>query len=239
MTGRRAAGALLSLATITITSACDGLPGKPSAKAVEIRPDQVREFGLLYAENCAGCHGPHGKGGAGAIGLADPVYLAIADDAVLRRAASQGVSGTQMPAFARSSGGMLTEEQIEILVRGIRGWGKPDALGGAVAPPYAGEPGDAAHGTAVYEKFCAACHGPAGVGGAKGGSIVDGSFLGLISDQSLRTTVIAGRPDLGQPDWRNDVAGQPMSSADVSDVVAWLAAKRPATPGQPYAEASR
>jgi cytochrome c oxidase cbb3-type subunit III len=239
MTVGRATGALLSLAAITITSACDGLPGRPSEKAVEVRPDQIRDFGLLYAENCAGCHGPSGRGGAGAIGLADPVYLAIADDAVLRKAASQGVSGTQMPAFAQSSGGMLTEDQIDILVRGIRGWGKPEVLGGAVPPPYAGEPGDAARGAAVYERFCAACHGPAGAGGAKGGSIVDGSFLGLVSDQSLRTTVIAGRPDLGQPDWRDDVAGRPLSAADVSDVVAWLAAKRPALPGQPYAEAAR
>jgi mono/diheme cytochrome c family protein len=233
----RAAAALLSLAAVT--AACDGLPGKPAAQAVEVRPDRVRDFGLLYAQNCAGCHGPKGRGGAGAIGLADPVYLAIADDAVLRRAASQGVAGTQMPAFAATSGGMLTDEQIEILVRGIRGWANPDALGGAVPPAYAAAAGDAAHGAAVYEKFCASCHGPAGAGGAKAGSIVNGSFLGLVSDQSLRTTVLAGRPDLGQPDWRHDVAGQPMSSADVSDVVAWLAAKRPATPGQPYAEAAR
>jgi cytochrome c oxidase cbb3-type subunit III len=234
----RAAATLLSLAAIT--AACDGLPGKPTAKDIEIRPDRIKDFALLYASNCAGCHGPSGKGGAGAIGLADPVYLAIADDALLRRVASQGVPGTQMTAFAQGSGGMLTDEQIGILVRGIRAWGKPDALGGAVAPPYAAPAGDAAQGAAVYDKFCASCHGASGAGGPKAGSIVDGSFLGLVSNQSLRTTVIAGRSDIGQPDWRNDVAGQPLSPADVSDVVAWLAAKRPATPGQPYAkEAAR
>ena len=43
----------------------------------------------------------------------------------------------------------------------------------------------------------------------------------------VRTTVIAGRPDLGAPDWRGNVPGRPMSSDEVSDVVAWLAAKRP------------
>jgi len=47
-----------------------------------------------------------------------------------------------------------------------------------------------------------------------------------VSAQSLRTTMIAGRPDLGAPDWRGDVPGRPMSPDDVSDVVAWLAAKR-------------
>jgi hypothetical protein len=56
---------------------------------------------------------------------------------------------------------------------------------------------------------------------------VDGSYLSLVSDQGLRTTVIAGRPDLGAPDWRGNVPGHPMSPGEVSDVVAWLAAKRP------------
>jgi cytochrome c oxidase cbb3-type subunit 3/ubiquinol-cytochrome c reductase cytochrome c subunit len=68
---------------------------------------------------------------------------------------------------------------------------------------------------------------------------VDGSFLGLVSDQGLRTTIIAGRPDIGQPDWKSDVSGRPLTAQDVSDVVAWLAAQRPATPGQPYPGGTR
>jgi cytochrome c oxidase cbb3-type subunit 3 len=234
----RAAAAALSLAA-ALASACDWMPGRPKADAVELRPDAVKSFDTLYAANCAACHGPSGRGGAGAIGLANPVYLAIADDAVIRRAATQGVAGTQMPAFAQSAGGMLTAAQVEILVRGVRGWAKPDTLGGAVPPPYAGEPGDAERGASAYAKFCASCHGEAGAGGPKAGSIVDGTFLGLVSNQSLRTTVIAGRPDLGQPDWRNDAAGEALTARDVSDVVAWLAAKRSATPGQPYPEKTR
>jgi hypothetical protein len=55
---------------------------------------------------------------------------------------------------------------------------------------------------------------------------VDASYLALVSDQNLRTTVIAGRPELGAPDWRGDVAGKPLSAEQVSDVVAWLAAQR-------------
>ena len=86
----------------------------------------------------------------------------------------------------------------------------------------------------IFQTFCASCHGPEGKGGPKGSSIVDGSYLALVSDQGLRTTVIAGRPDLGQPDWRGYVAGRSLSSQDVSDVVAWLASQRPQYPGQPY-----
>jgi cytochrome c oxidase cbb3-type subunit 3/ubiquinol-cytochrome c reductase cytochrome c subunit len=53
----------------------------------------------------------------------------------------------------------------------------------------------------------------------------------------LRTSVIAGRPDLGQPDWRSVSDERPMTPQEISDVVAWMAARRVAFPGQPYASA--
>ena len=230
----------LALGAACMASAgCERMPGRPGPGSVEIRPDRVRDFSVLYAENCAACHGLEGRGGGAALGLANPVYLAIADDEVLRRAAADGVPGSLMPAFARSSGGELTDEQIRILVRGIRAWARPDALGGVVPPPYAGAAGDATKGAAVFATACASCHGDSGRGGPKAGSVVDGSFLGLVSDQGLRTTVIAGRPDIRQPDWRNDVPGRALTAEEISDVVAWLAAQRPATPGAPYALGGR
>lgn len=210
--------------------------GKPTAADIELKPEQVTNFALLYRQNCAGCHGKDDQGSA-ALGLANPVYLAIASDEIIRRVTARGIPGTLMPAFAKSSGGALTDKQIEILVREMRArWAKPLEALGATPPPYsATEPGDPTRGTAAYGIFCAGCHGPDGEGTAKGSSIVNASFLALVSDQSLRTTVIAGRPDLGQPDWRNDVPGRVMIPQEVSDVVAWLAAKRRPHPGQPYA----
>jgi hypothetical protein len=62
---------------------------------------------------------------------------------------------------------------------------------------------------------------------------VDPSYLALISDQDLRSLIVAGVPDGAMPDWRSDAA-QPMTDQQVTDVVAWLASKRVATPGQPY-----
>ena len=67
---------------------------------------------------------------------------------------------------------------------------------------------------------------------------MNGSYLALVSDQDLRTVVIVGRPELGAPDWRNNVPGKPMSPQEISDVVAWLAAQRPRFPGQPFPNAS-
>jgi mono/diheme cytochrome c family protein len=213
----------------------DRMPGQPSAASEVPRPDKVTAFAPLYAGNCAGCHGTEGRGGA-ALALADPVYLAIADDATLRRITSDGVPGTAMPAFAQSAGGMLTSEQIDAIVAGIRAaWSRPEALKGVEAPSYAANAeGDPKRGAKVYATYCASCHGANGRGSERASSIVDGSFLALVSNQSLRTTVIVGRRELGAPDWRGNVPGTPMSQEDVSDVVAWLAAQRPEIAGQPY-----
>lgn len=224
--------AILVLLALAAES-CGSLPAKSEPEAV--RPDQITDFAVLYRQNCSGCHGSDGWGGP-AYPLADPVYLAILDDATLRRVTAEGVPNSLMPAFAVSAGGMLTDRQIDAIVQGMREhWAKPEALGGAAPPPYAAAaPGDAQRGAQVYTTFCAACHGPEGKGGAKASSIVDGSYLGLVSNQEVRTVVICGRPDLKAPDWRNDVPGRAMTEQEVSDVVAWLAAQRPQFPGQPY-----
>jgi cytochrome c oxidase cbb3-type subunit III len=219
---------------LLFAAGCDRLPGRPRADEGPLRPSKVKDFAALYGRNCAGCHGAEGRPGA-AIALVDPVYLALVDDATIRRIAAGGVPGTAMPAFAKSAGGTLTDEQIDILVRGIRArWARSGALGSATAPPYAAPPGDPRRGAQPYANYCASCHGPSGEGGTHGGSIVDGSYLGLVSDQGLRTAVLVGRPALGMPDWRGDGSRAPMTAQDVADVVAWLLARRPQFPGQPY-----
>jgi cytochrome c oxidase cbb3-type subunit III len=214
---------------------CSNAPGRPSPGEMAAVPSEISDFDTLYGQNCAGCHGAEGRGGA-AIALANPVYLAIADDTVLRGATASGISGTSMPAFAQSAGGMLTTKQVDAIISGIRmRWSKPDIFQGADSPPYFSlAPGDPARGSEVYATFCSSCHGADGHGGPKASSIVDGSFLALVTDQELRMIVIAGRPELGAPDWRSDVPGRPMSPTEVTDVVAWLASQRPKFPGQPF-----
>ena len=229
--------AILLAACVAATTACGA---RNPADAQVVPPNNIMDFSYLYAKNCSGCHGQNGQGGA-AIALGDPVYLAIADDAAIRRVTADGVAGTSMPAFAQHSGGMLTDQQISVIVGGIRTrWAKPDALRGADPPPYAAQgSGDPKRGAGVYATYCSSCHGPDGHGSKRASSIVDGSYLALVSDQDLRTTVIVGRRELGAPDWRADVPGKPMSRQDISDVVAWLAAQRAEFPGQPYSAALR
>jgi cytochrome c oxidase cbb3-type subunit III len=227
---RRSNFLLMALALLSLAvCGCNSASGRPTADSEVLRPNKVLNFNTLYRQNCAGCHGEQGRGGA-AIALNSPVYLKIADDATIRRVTAQGVQGTAMPAFAQSSGGMLTDEQITAIVVGIRSrWSKQDSLPATLPTYSAAAPGDPQHGVNVYSTYCASCHGVAGRGGKQAGSIVDESFLNLVSDQYLRTIVIAGRPELGAPDWRGNVPGRPMSQQDISDVVAWLSAQRPQT----------
>ena len=225
----------ISLVALALGEGCRP-PGKPTEAEMELKPEEVRDFAVLYAQNCAGCHGKEGKGNT-ALALANSVYLAIASDDTIRQATAAGIRDSLMPAFARKAGGTLTDQQIVILVREMRmRWAKPKDLLGATSPPYAAEKvGNAQGGAGVYATFCAGCHGPEGRGTSKGSSIVDDTYLALVSDQNLRTTIIAGRPDLGHPDWRHCAPDRVMTSQEVADVVAWLVAHRKPDPGLPYA----
>ena len=225
--------------SLMLLSACSSPPGRPTKGSEDPAPSEISDFRTLYAENCAGCHGTDGRGGA-AVALADPVYLAIVDESSMRKVIANGVHGTSMPAFAQSAGGMLTDQQIDVLTSEIRSrWSRPGVLQGANPPSYAAKaPGDVQRGEASYRTYCSSCHGPQGQGGPKGSAITNDSFLALVSDQGLRTIVIAGRPELGAPDWRGNVPGKPMSDQEITDVVAWLTSHRVQSPGQPYSVAN-
>jgi cytochrome c oxidase cbb3-type subunit 3 len=213
-----------------LASGCNSLPGKPAPGPEVPRPDSILSPQVLFAQNCSGCHGAEGQHGP-ATPLASPVYQARVDDATLRRVISRGLPGSMMPAFAQSAGGELTDAQVNSIVRGIRAkWKEGDALKVASLPPYADDgKGDAKAGEQVYANNCANCHGPAGGKIGEAGSVLNPDFLTLMAPQTFRTTVIVGRPDLGMPDWR-DQMDSTMTAQQVSDVVAFLMAQKPNAP---------
>jgi cytochrome c oxidase cbb3-type subunit 3 len=210
----------LTLAWVLALSSCEA-PGYRAAQERVIRPGEVASFDVLYAQNCSACHGTKGEG-ALTVGIGSPLYLAIAEDSTIRDTIRKGRRGTPMSAFAQSEGGMLTDAQIEILVRGIH-QGGGQARAGDTPPPYLStQHGDTAHGRQVFAESCAKCHGA--------GNIADPSYLSLVTDQHLRTAMIVGMPNLGMPDWRG--YSKPLSDAEITDVVAWLAAQRPSYSAQ-------
>ena len=216
-------------------SACSNAPGRPKPDSEVLPPDKILDFNTLYAQNCAGCHGRNGLGGA-TVALANPRYLAMANDDAIHSATANGVPGTLMPAFAKSAGGTLTDEQINALVSGMRThWSRPNLPRQPKLPSYRPElAGDPQRGSHAYAIYCASCHGADGRGGPQASAIVDASYLAMVSDQGLRTAVILGSPDGSSGDWSTYMPSQPMSGQDVTDVVAWLSARRHQLPERSY-----
>jgi cytochrome c oxidase cbb3-type subunit 3/ubiquinol-cytochrome c reductase cytochrome c subunit len=197
---------ILRLFTLVCTlslGACNRAP----VEAAALRPDQVLDFPTLYAQNCQACHGASGRNGA-AIALASPLYLATAGASNIQRIIAAGVPGSLMPPFAMASGGTLTDAQIAVLAKGmVSAWGKP------VPPsmPYASAAaGDSARGRQTFTDACQNCHA------AK--VMLDPDYLALITDQGLRSFIIAG----------HDEKPLALNDQQVTDTVAWLAANRTA-----------
>jgi cytochrome c oxidase cbb3-type subunit 3/ubiquinol-cytochrome c reductase cytochrome c subunit len=230
---------LLACAATLTAAGCRNAPGRPGPDPEVARPESILDFPTLYHQNCASCHGEKGTNGA-AISLANPVYLALAGVQNIERVTAAGVPGTAMPPFGKSAGGMLTDQQIAAIAQGMeQAWGRPNILAGTTPPAYPSTaPGNPAAGQQAFTTFCAPCHGADATGGkapngAQVGSLVDPAYLALITDQGLRSIILAGQPEQGMPDWRSH-KGHNMTDQEVTDVVAWLTSHRIATPGQPY-----
>jgi cytochrome c oxidase cbb3-type subunit III len=202
---------------------CAHAPGDPPNPV--LRPTEVTDFALLYKQNCSACHGANGQNGP-AIDLANPEYQALVDDDALRKWISGGMPGTVMAAFAQSAGGMLTDAQVNALIAGMRRhWLQPNVYGQATPPPYAqSQAGDPSRGKQSYQARCAACHD------SSSQQITSPNYLSLVADQALRSIIIAGRPDIGHPDWQHDGAGgkaaAPLSTQEVDDIVTYLGSLR-------------
>jgi mono/diheme cytochrome c family protein len=229
------ASAILSLVLLTLlvgSLGCDRKIGPPNDQEELMRPENIGSFDRLYKQNCSACHGENGSGGP-ALDLANPKYQALVDDVSLRRWITSGMPGTQMPAFGESAGGFLTPQQVDVLVAGMRARWDHKGRGTEEMPSYSSTAvGNVEHGQDNFRVSCSSCHQQ---GQQK---ITDASYLSLVSDQTLRSIVIAGRPDLGHPDWSQVRHGQPLTDRDVSDVIAYLHSLRSDTPGQPYPETS-
>ncbi len=227
--------AILSFISLTLVMSSVGCHrgiGPPNDQEELMRPENVVSFDRLYEQNCSACHGENGSAGP-ALDLANPKYQALVDDDSLRRWITSGMPGTQMPAFGESAGGFLTPQQVDVLVSGMRSrWAHPDRNGTDMPPYSSGAIGTAEQGHQIFQVNCSSCHEQ------RQQKITDTSYLALMSDQSLRTIIIAGRPDLGQPDWKQVRSSRPLTDQNVSDIVAYLHSLRSDTPGQPYPETS-
>ena len=224
--------ALTALIFVMSGVGCHRTIGPPKDQEELMRPESVLSFDRLYRQNCSACHGENGTGGP-ALDLSNPSYQALADDASLKHWITSGMPGTQMPAFGESAGGFLTPQQVDALASGMRSrWAQADRRSHQMPAYSTNGAGNAEQGLLLFQTSCHSCHQRAQQ------AITDTSYLALVSDQSLRTMIIAGRSDLGHPNWNQVRPGNPLTDQDVSDIVAYLHSLRSDTPGQPYPETS-
>lgn len=150
---------------------------------------------VLYGRMCALCHGDDGSGYAApaSTALANPNFLAVADDTYLFENTARGRPDTRMSAWGET----LSEEQIRAIVRYMRAWRtKPFVDVSDVTVE-----GDAARGARLYADNCAACHGEAGGGLDEAPAAPNGApslnnpvFLDTASDGFIRYSIAEGRP---------------------------------------------
>jgi cytochrome c oxidase cbb3-type subunit 3 len=229
---------ILLFCGLALVCGCDRLPGRPKEEDRWKPPEEIKNFTELYDTNCWACHS-NGETLGASISMKNPPYLAVIPRETFRKIVAEGVPSTAMPGYSRNVGGLLTDAQIDVLVEGIYNWAKGHEIPTDNLPPYSAALGDAERGESVFAQNCANCHGAEGTGvQGKAGSVVDATFLSLVSDQYLRTVVIVGRPELGMPGFREYVPGKPMSAEEISDVVAWLSSRREPTASAQSAQAT-
>ncbi len=225
---------LLFAATAILQTACEKRPdgkmhfmGEPNPAAKWKPSEDITDFTALYSQNCIACHGA-GKTVAASIAMDNQTYLNLVPADILKNIITNGVKGTRMPGFGEAEGGGLTGRQIEILVNGILAWKKPLDTSAGALPAYAGPLGNAANGQALFSQSFEKDRPPAE-------TYLNPAFLGLVSNQYLRTLVIVGIPELGYPDYHGFIPGRSLTDQEVSDVTAWLVTNRKNEFGEPLA----
>ena len=204
---------LAGAALLLMVAGCNQMPGTPKPGIEVPRPDSVTDFATLYGENCAGCHGKDGQNGA-SLDLANPLYQAWVDDATLHKVIAERRTW-HADARLRTRSRRISD--------GCTG-GRPGArhahrLAEIRSPEWSDAPAipGCSSGRCRARTDCLSGRlrplprtGP----GQNHRSHISGA---LVNDQSLRTIIIAGRPDLSHPDWRSDIAGRPLTDDEVTE----------------------
>jgi len=169
---------------------------------------------VLYEKYCALCHGPNGEGylADDANALSNPDFLVSASDDYILQGILQGRPGTPMSAWAKEAGGSLTLEEAWTIVSFMRTWQKePSIVLSAEAVK-----GNAENGAALYERWCAACHGKQGEG-VNAPELANPVFQKTASDAFIRYAIQNGRRRSAMSAYKDT-----LNPKEVDDVVSFV-----------------
>src|ERR1700759_4167433 len=63
MTSRRFCGGIFAICSLVIMGGSHA-PGRPYLDTEAVRPEEMKDYSRLYAQNCSACHGADGSHGA-------------------------------------------------------------------------------------------------------------------------------------------------------------------------------
>jgi mono/diheme cytochrome c family protein len=188
----------------------------------------------LFAESCAACHGEFGEGGVHPGNPNDIIapistveYLATRDDWTLRQIIARGQPEQGMSPLGQAYGGPLSTDDIDAILGFIRSWedNPPVQLpaeltaGSETTPPpggggaTTGDQGVVLESEALYQSFCAQCHGLDGEGGIAP-AFADDAFQDAKTDDDLFTAISEGHEATAMIGW-----GDVLASGQIDELV--------------------
>lgn len=174
----------------------------------------------IYTKYCALCHGKNREGYAADFApslrshtLMATTQLPRASYNFLSHTITYGRNGTAMAPYAKSQGGPLDGDDIELLIQWLH------ELSGVKKPiEMSTKPvtGNVALGNKLYAKHCASCHGKKGEG-IRAPALGNPMLLATASDAFLHYTISEGRDGTPMPSFKDS-----LSKVELNAVVAYI-----------------
>jgi len=188
-----------------------------------------REFSTdgatLYGTFCAACHGPSGEGlrypdTVPFPAVANPDFLAVADDELIAEMIRRGRPGRRMPAWDEAEGGLRSREIARLVthLRTLAGVAEPD-----VEPRgHRWVEADPQRGAALFATHCAGCHGADGKS-EEAPALNNRVLLDAAGDTYLVETIARGRRGTRMPGFRAGSPAHPaLAPEDIEAVVVFI-----------------
>jgi cytochrome c oxidase cbb3-type subunit 3 len=172
----------------------------------------------IYNKNCLVCHGETGKGEGSKAGTAinNQHFLSSVSDKDLNNYVKYGREGTGMPAY----GSRMSEKDLNNLVAFMRNW-QTQEIAFNVPKKISGDP---ERGKEQYNLYCLNCHGEAGAGKLKMGTVLSNPvYLKYTTDKQIWIVTAFGREETRMgPSLKGLEGARQLKEKDISDIVTYI-----------------